>query len=300
MNEVIQPLRFYDNADYRLVNRHSLLNYFNFVPLIVDRKYLVPFQVDCVKTSLTENPLTTADLINYRTGATVNLLNHLVFTFKVDNILAPQRLYIQYLSNSTLSNLPYGVYYIHLVNAEGEWWSELFKIGSYTNTVTLEYTNATSFSGVLNPQKTLMKAMYEGRTFDAGEYSKHSEGYKDKDNFDKYTYKRFDKLRTLWIRGDSNVADLIELIQLCDTVYLTDETGKRSEIEIMETAPETVSRGNYMDILAKYRIKDNSIISVNTTPSYNLFYQAPVATPSGLTFDGDALTFDGNTLTFDE
>ena len=308
MNEIIQPLRFYTAEAYRVLNRHAILNYFNFVPLIVDRKYLLPFQVDCAKTNINLsgieviNELTTASLINYRTGAIVNLLSYLNFEFRVDDLTAPTWQYIRYYKDSALSNQPYGVYYIHLASEDGEWYSELFKMGSYANTITLEYNNSASFAGMQTSDSSFMKAIYEGRTFDAGEYSKHTEGYKDKDNFDIYSYRRFDKLRTLWIRGDSNVADLIEFVQLCSEVYLTDEVGKRSEIEIMEATPETVSRGNYLDIFVKYRIKGNSIISVNSTPSYQWFVQVPAGgtIPVGETFNDLIETFDDKIETFDQ
>jgi hypothetical protein len=303
MNEVIQPLRFHTSEAYKMINRHTLLNYFNFVPLIVDRSLLTPFQVDCdyVASTPEYDPLTTAELINFRTGEVTNLLPYLTFVHYVDSLSNSTRLYIQFWGASTLPAIKYGVYYLHLANTTEEWWSDQFKTGHY-NTVKIEYSNTVSFAGIPVSDRAFMSAMYEGRSFDSGEYLEHSEANKDKDNFDIFTYRRSDKLRNLILRGDSNVIDVCKLAQMCTTVYITDETGKRSLVEITEISPEPVSHSNYVNVILKYRVKANSIISVNLTPSKRLFTQLPTGTPDpvniGETFDGEYETFDGQTQTF--
>jgi hypothetical protein len=305
--EIVQPLRFHTEDEYRLINRHLLLNYLNFVPLIADKKRLLPFTLFCEKTGLTSvNEITTAEVINYRTNQSIDLLPYLTFVFSFDDADNPTKQYIQYWDNISgqFPGLKQGIYSLHLKSADEEWWSDQFKVGYYDRTISFLYQAPYSFAGITISPK-FYKATYQGSSYDTGEYSEHSVVSKDQNNYDRYSFFRSDKLRGVSFLGDSNAVDLIKQIiqplSFMGIVYLIDEVGKTRAVEISEVTPEPVSRSNYLNIILKYRVKDNSINTSERTPMVKVHTQYPPETEptiAGETFDGEYETFDGERQTF--
>lgn len=304
MNEILQPLRCYDALAKLLVKRHEAIGYKNIVPLIASRTTLLPFLLTCVKTDATENLITTCTAVNYKTSVAIDIKSYMAFKFGLDDLTNPTKQYISYDGTSTIPALPQGIYYLHLASTDDEWFAGLFKVGFYTKVCTIEFTNSKSFGNlwtVAESTQIYYKATYEAYTFDQGEYSEYSEANKNDDNVDKYTYRRIDKLRVIALLGDSDALDTLQTAKICDTIYLTDEIGNRSLIEIMDVSTTEVGQSNYLTIILKYRIKENSIISVNETQVVYFFDQTgsshSIATGE-LTFDGDNIQFDGDNLTF--
>jgi hypothetical protein len=327
MNEIIQPLRAYSSLDYMLHKRNETLKLNNIVPLIASNVNLLPFIVSNIRTypKETQNIVTTCEVVNIQTGAIHDVVSNLTFKFGYDNQNTPTREYIFYQGTSLISRLPQGNYYIHLKNAQSatvdnEWFLGPFKIGPFTPSCTFEFYNEKSIGHLWMPSKpSYYKAIYEAWSFDQSEFNEYSEVYPNDDNYDIPTYKRFDKLRAVQVLGDSNTLDVLKIMQMCKTnlnysynnIYLTDEAGKRSLVEIMDIQPEPQGRTNYMSITVKYRVLADSIISVVETPVITApFMQIghpptdPVTPPTptpvsdGLTFDNEDLTFGGKTLKF--
>jgi len=300
MNDIVQALRFHTSVDYTLYKRHEAMQYNLFVPLIVDPVYIVPFEVAYDKSGGDYSLLTTAEVVNFRTGRTVDLLSYFTFMYFTNSEITKQ--YISYASGSIMPALKQGIYYIHLVNGDDEWWSDLFKVGIYNEQISIEYTNDDQFSNIIFHSRQMLSATYRGRSFDNGEYSEHSESQKTIDNRDVYTYRRVDKLRSCEILGDSNVVDLLKVVQMCSSVYFTDESGKRDLIEILEVATEPQGKSNYLKVTFKYWIKKDSSISVQLTPTVRTYTQSPVSvTPpeevqGGLKHGGKILTHGGKPL----
>lgn len=298
MNDIIQPLRFYTATSYQLNNRHVLLNFNNIVPLIVDKTHLLPFCLYNAKTDTSEHAITICSAIRLD-GLTYNILANMDFEFYWDNLITPTKQYIFYPGTSTIPALRHGIYYLHLSDGTNHWYSDLFKVGVYS-TCTLEFKHTYSFGNLVMPTGKYYKASYRCYTFDPAEFLEYSDVNKNDDNFDIPAYQRIDKLRTCLLLGDSNAFDAIKLIQLMDTIYITDEIGKRSLIEISEVSQSTKG-GNYMNISLKYRIKDDSIITVNKTLSSLKNTQEGTAfvTPGEeITFNGDPIEFGGEHITF--
>lgn len=307
MNEILQPLRSYSSLAEMLVKRHEYLNYKTIVPLIASRTTLIPFTLVCSKTDTHEHLITTCTAVNYKTGVAINILANMSFTFGLDNVANPLKQYIVYTGNSIIYALPQGVYYLHLISEDDEWFVGLFKVGFYTKVCTFEFRNSTSFGDMWMIPKQFgittthyYKAVYEAYTFDQGEFNEYSEANKNDDNFDIFTYQRADKLRAVAILGDSDALDALKIIKMCDTIYLTDERGIRSEVELMEITGDGFGQSNYLTIIVKYRIIGNSIISVNETPVENTFMQTginEVVESDNLTLGGHPLHLGGTPIT---
>lgn len=313
INEIVQPLRFHTAEAYRMIHKHELLNYLNHVPLIGDKDLLIPFTLSCEKTHTTYNDLTTAEVINNRTNQVIDLLPYITTTQYLDNSTNPTRLYIQYWNTMSdqFTSLKHGIYYLHFKNDDGEWWSDCFKIGFFEKTVTFLYQPSYSFSGIPIRNLKTWKAVYEAIFTDTGEYQKHSVFNKDQDNYDVYSYERFDKIRNINIHiGDSNVMDVLNLIQAVshrkdDIVYIIDEVGKTVPVEITEISSQPIGASNYMNIIVKYRVRYNGVNTSDRRPISTTGYtqyppDIPVPELTGETFDDKFETFDDKTETFNQ
>jgi hypothetical protein len=310
MNEVFQPLRFHTSTSYQLVKRHIELGFNNIVPLIASSSKLIPFQL--YRQNISTYILASGDyisvyVVNYKTGAITDITSQITLT-----IGTQQRgfgIYDQFATydgNTTFSTaFRQGIYYIHAVSKDGyHYYSDLFKIGVY-DTVTIEYKNSYSFGNLW--MNTYFTASYVGKSYDTSEFLEYSEINKNDDNFDIYTYQRSDKIRAVSFFADSNAIDMLKLAKMCDSIYLTDELGLRQTIEIVEISPVAQNKSNYTVIVMKYRVIDESLISVNKNTIQVQYSQIgtpgsvtpPVVTPvtGVLTFNGHDITFDGQTIT---
>jgi len=311
MNEILQPLRVHDSLNYLLAKRHEALKYNVVVPLVADRNKLLPFCI--VQTPqlawASQLTVTICEAINYNTGKVHNIMPYMTFFHGLDDMTNPNHQYILYSGNSSLSPLPQGIYYLRIVQNTKTWYIGPFKVGFFTNTTTFEWYTSNPFghAWMKTPLSIYYKAVYNSFTYDSGEVLEYSEVQKNRDNYEIPTYQRSDKLRNVVIFGDSDALDCMRYVamisrEVLGTVYLTDEVGKRSIVEITDVEPTGIGNGNYLQISVKYRVKANSIISVNKTPVLNHFRQDALIvyepTTVGLTFGDEPLVFGNEPLTF--
>lgn len=303
MNEILQPLRMYDTLAYALYKRNEALRFNNIVPLIASSTSLLPFTFSCVKNNATPNNITTCEAINHRTGKVHDILSYMTFKFGLDDMDNPSRFYGIYTGSSIISPLPQGIYRLHLASSDDEWFSDIFKVGHFRYTTSIEFHNDTSFAHtwMTVPILALYKATYETFTFDSFEFDEFDEVYKDKDNRDLYSYRRIDKIRSLVIFGDSNAFDCLKMAQLCDMVYITDEVGQRKLARIHDVIPTGIDKSNYAEIIVKYSFDADSIITVTETPVSNFFSQVGtnyVAEDDSIEFNNEDIKFGGNSIKF--
>jgi len=226
-------------------------------PLVMPATTLVPFTL-YESVDYTFLPISECKVYNYKTGIATDILPYMDFLFGQDGYYT----YMYHPGTSTISTLQRGKHYIYIKSGyNSEYWSDLFMVSS-EKTILFEFHNTKSF-GKLWMRNENYKAYYRGYTFDEGEFEEYSDSITDKDNYDVYTYQRQDKTRTVMVMGDSNAIDCLNLMKMCDTVYITDEVSKRQEVVITGVKPEPKG-ANYMNVVVKYRVVDNSIISVNT------------------------------------
>lgn len=301
MNEIIQPLRFYTSTTLQIKNRHTKLGFNNIVPLVADRSHLLPFCLYNSKSNSTESEITVCSLIR-SDGLTYNILSRMTFEFYWDDLVNPTKQFIYYDGGSTLLNIRFGIYYLHISDGTNNWYSDYFKIGIY-DTCLIEYSNTYSFGNLVMPSGKFYKAYFRSYTYDQGESLEFSEVNKDEDNYDIPTYQRFDDIRTCLILGDSTTKQFLKILPMMDTIYITDELGVRSLIKVTGVDPSSISKGNYLSLALKYYIVENSIISVVKTPSslknrqIGADFEADV---DGITFNGETITFNGEPVKFNQ
>jgi hypothetical protein len=303
-NKIYQPLRFYTDNASNLALRNAQYGYKNIVPLVASRTKLLPFQL--YRPSITTLILSGGDyisvyVVNYKTGVITDLTSQITLTIGTREIgVGDYEQYVTYDGNTTFSSaLGQGVYYIHAISKDSyHYYSDLFKVGFF-DTIDIEFNNSYSF-GNLWMNNFYWKASYEGMTYDPGEFSEYSESNKNDDNLDKFTYQRVDKLRAVSILVDSNGIDTLKMAKMCDSVYITDELGIRQSVEIMDITAEPFNKSNYITCILKYRVIDDSIITVKptiVTVQYSQTGTTVIEAPGVLTFDGRNITFDGQTIT---
>lgn len=309
-NKTFQPLRFYTDNTSNLALRNAQYYYKNIVPLIASRTKLLPFQL--YRPTLTTYVLTSGDyisvyVVNFKTGVIRDITTEISLDIGTREIgVGDYEQYATYDGKTTFTTaFGQGLYYIHAVSKDGyHYYSDLFKVGFF-ETIDIEFKNSYSF-GNLWFSDFWYKASYEGMTYDPGEYSEYSESNKNDDNLDKFTYQRIDKLRAVSVLVDSNGLDTLKMAKMCDSVYITDELSIRQAIEIMDVASEPFAKSNYITAVLKYRVIDDSIITVKPTNVTLKYLQIgtpgsvtpPVVTEiEGITLHGTPITLGGTKIT---
>jgi hypothetical protein len=274
MSEILQPLRFHTTSTERLHLRAAELNYKVITPLVMPSTSFIPFVIQESGHLAYGMTVTSCKLINYRTSVETEMVAYMSFAFGTDSI-AESSTYIFHKGTTTFSAIGQGIYYLKLTTSNSTiYYSDLFMVGTY-NTVMWEFHNTNTF-GNLWMRPEYYKVYYRGFTDDKGEFDEYSEGYKDDDNFDFFSYQRKSKLRTVTMMGDSNTLDCLKMMSMCDSVYLTDDVSKRDLVKIAEVSTENKG-GNYMNVIVKYRVIADSVISVNTNRITKVYDQEGVS-----------------------
>jgi hypothetical protein len=311
-NQVWQPLRFYTALTEKLAYRHAVLKYHNIVPLIASSTALLPFEVVYpVATSLEVIPSVidvNIYVVNSQTGVIRDISSNLTKLFGKREITpGDYEMYIAYPGLSVITALRQGIYYLHVVFMEGEtnvyhWYSDDFRV-AFCNTITFSFKNSSSF-GNLWMHGYYWKASYKGINYDNGDFSEYSESSKTIDQYDRFTYRRKDKIHTTALLLDSNGLDALKMASMCDQVLITDELGLQNTIEIMEITPVPLGLSYFHNTVVKYRIMADSIISVNkqnislfATQQGSLTIVHPVEESTGVTLHGEPIKLGGVPIT---
>jgi hypothetical protein len=192
-------------------------------------------------------------------------------------------MYIAYPGLSAITPLTQGLFYIHAVlygSEETHWYSDDFKCGFYNNVISVSFRNSKSF-GNLWMHDFYWKASYTGINYDTGEFDQFDSVRKDIDNHDIFTYRRKDKIRALSLQVDSNGLDAMNMAAMCSDVLITDEIGLQWNAEILGIEPTPIAHSYYHNLIVKYRVVADSIVSVNKIDIS--LYATQIGVPDGET-----------------
>jgi hypothetical protein len=271
MIEIPQPLRFYNAAEYQLRHKHTLSRYTLYPMMYVSNTHLLPFVVERIKsnTSIAEYyaqiNFTEVKVINIKSLKEYNILSNLTFYFGnySDPTLKEQvRDCALYPGTSTITALPQGMYYIYLKDdANNEFYSEVFRIWHPEYKVKFEYYNTKSIGKTWFYNNIPYTMQFETIVYSTSVFEEFISEVSDKWNHAKVLRRRTDEIMACDIQCDSGTQRAVEFMMFCDTVYITDELGKRSKIDITEVIHNDYTPAGHISLTIKYRIPENMVTS---------------------------------------
>ena len=305
MIEIKQPLKFYSTNGQQLRYRNAKEGSKNMYPLYVSRTALMPFilqrEKDMSTQALQYTKILPTSIIatNILTNATYDITANITFRYAVLSTnpeVSTGYDFALYKGDSVISALPQGLYEIAITDSAGNtFYSETFKIWFPTKSVKFEYRNSFSFNNHwFFGNDFFFHMAFETVTIPKGEYDEYLATENDRYEHTYKTEQRKDEIFTVPLIVDENVYSAIQIMEMCDTVYLTDELGIRNKIDITGVNVEDII-GNNLQITIDYRIPANML----TRTSQNIQFigesigTAPKAETSGV-WRGRAKIHRGN------
>jgi len=292
MIDVVQPIRFYLNSDYLLAHKQQHNRYRYYPTLVIDRTHLLPFQVTRQTTGI-QSQGTLYDRINIASvklydldNNYTELISYLTFKRYVDSKYiggdgrtAGTTGYFThanvYEGNNTIPAIAQGDHYLVITDDKtpaNVWTSSRFRVCFPSSLVTFEYTNSRSINNVVHP--TTYKIPIETVTFDSGEFSEITKKYADDIENETTNFHKIDKLYSCSLNTcDQYTLDALMFMTMNETIYVTDETGLRSEIKIHSVDSQPIAQSNHSQVTIKFWKPENQLISTSRNSHMLIDYQ---------------------------
>jgi hypothetical protein len=305
MHETYQPLRIYTSDEYKLRKKQDRRGFNNLPKLIVDRTHLTPFIVKRIKTNTSEAEYRTLltfssiKIINVYTLAEKDITENLSFMYGVRSAseLEDQVYdYALYPGTSTISALNQGVYYLYFIDsASNVFYSEDFRIWFPKYSVKFEYTNSTDINDLWFYNDQYYAMQFQSITYSTADFETFKSVLNNYYNHEVIARMAKDEIFAVEIFADVTILGAVHAMQFCDTIYLTDDCGKRNRIEITEIIPNESTQGGHVNLTIRYRLADNTMTSANKNISFigESIGTAPKVETSGV-WRGRAKIYRGN------
>lgn len=273
MTDVLQPIRWYLNADYLLAHKQALSGYYYWPTLIIDRDHLLPFQIIRVDTGggAAPVPLNFTSVKLYKRGAAVTKYTELIsyLTFKRYNTVTDggRHKCNVYDGTSTIPAIPQGYHYLVITDDQkpaNTWTSSEFVSSFPRYKLVFEYSNPKSINYLYQP--ITYKIQVESKTFVDGEISEYLEKYSDENGNESTAFHKQDIIHSCSFLADQYTYEALQFMRIFKTIYLTTETGYRSEIEVYSIDTTPVESSNHIGVILKYTIPENQMINIRETP----------------------------------
>ena len=280
MIDVAQPIRFYLNSDYLLVHKQQHNRYRYYPTLVIDRTHLLPFQIlrkdiGADTQALYNQKINIQSIKLYDLkGKYTELVTYLTFkryveryTNRGDGRTSRSAGYFVHASvyggGDTIPAIAQGDHFLVITddrNPVNTWTSSRFRVCFPSSLVTFEYTNPRSIDYLVHP--TTYKIPIETVTFDSSEFTEFIEKEADNIGNEITSFHKIDKLYSCIIPVcDQYVLDALKFMSMHEIIYITDETGLRNEIKIHTIDSQAIARSNHSQVIIKYWIPENQLIS---------------------------------------
>jgi hypothetical protein len=247
-----QPLQFYDSLTKQQVNQSGFLSYQN-IFLVSPNDRFIPFVIYRATAATT----LTVNLVS-RT-ATTDITANITIQKKVLKVAGVLYDYFRYFSNDALSaNIDESDYYLHITDGTLNWYSEWFNVLSNyaTNLVKYEYWNTKDiyYSGAyyLFQDSFKFRIYFPGFIKNNSEYKIYERLVTTFSNETIKTYQKKSKIYTLVSPINSFIGDSLELSEMCDNIWVTNQQSETSKITIEEIKKEEVSESDVMDLQLQF------------------------------------------------
>lgn len=267
MNNIIQPLKIYTSAEYKVSARDSYTHYRQVIPLWVDSTHLLPFVLKWyVSDDATTIYKLTSILIYDRSGNYIDITSNITLTH-INNLNDSTDTYgmAVYKGGSTISALKQGIYYIYFKNENNdEFWSEDFNVGFPEKTVKIEFSNSISINKLFFSSDFYYSMTFATVTYDTGEYADFKKEFLDEYNHPIQSLIVSDKIWGIDILVDYTCYDSLKMLESMDTVLITNEYGIQSDVKIISVKGDPFGRSNYIFVTLKYRNSTQWISNIDT------------------------------------
>jgi hypothetical protein len=271
MNKPAQPIMWFLNDDHLLANKQSLAGY-NYLPsLLIDRTHLLPFQImrDDTGGGASPIPLNITSVKLYKRGAPVTKYVELILylTFKRYTTITDGGIHKVnvYDGTSTIPAITQGIHYMVATDDQGHTWTSSEFVSSFPRfKLIFEYSNPKSIEYMVQP--VTYKIQVESKTFSSGEVAELIEKYPDEDNNETVSFHKQDVIRSCSFLADEYTYEALKFMQMFKTIYLTEETGYRSQIEVYSIEATPIAESNHYGVVFKYSVPAEQVINVTETP----------------------------------
>ncbi len=264
MNNVVQPLKFYNSINLKNSARDLYTQYRQVIPLWVDSNNLLPFALKyaCNIVDAWYYVITSCIIYNKKTGIGIEVVSNMSFSHV--NIDQNNSLSV-YKGLSVITTLKQGVHYIYVKNEHNqEFWSEDFNVGFFTNWVKFNFRHSKAINNLWFATDFYYNMTFQSVIYDTGEYQEYKKELFDDYNHPEISLAAIDKLWGVDLLVDRNVYDCLKMLQIVDTVLISDNYGISNEIKITDVKGEAQGHSNYIFVTLKYRITESFLSTTGT------------------------------------
>lgn len=270
MIDIQQPLKFYSSDGLQLRHKQALTGYKNVPTLRVSPTALIPFIIQREKAIEDQDDwydeVNVNSVIAYNTvtGASTNLTDYIGFKYGVRSLSDVAYDFAMYDGNSTIPSgvLKNGRYELRITDEDSNtFFSETFRVWSPSETIKFEFRNSVAFNNMWFYGSAFYYIMeFVGITYGKTEHDEFINILSDINNHTgEKLQQRKDKIMTASFLADNLILDAIQLMEMCDEIYCTDELGNRSEIKVFGISVEDSDSGDHVHVNVDYRIPENML-----------------------------------------
>jgi hypothetical protein len=252
-----QPLPFYDSLEKQQVNASGFISTQNIFLMSPNDRY-IPFQIyrPTAVTNLTVNLVKKTGLVS--TSTTV-ITSTITLDKKIIVIGTVEYDYYRYFGNDALSsNNLEGDYYIHITDGTLNWYSEWFSIHStYSdNLVKYEFWNTRD---IYADAYYLFQDDFKFRIWIPGfiKYNSEHEIFErivsSFNNERIKPYQKKAKLYSLIASINSFMGDALEISEICDNIWVTNQQSETKQITIVDLKMDEVPDSDIMELNLKFK-----------------------------------------------
>lgn len=279
MIDIAQPLKVFSDSGKDLRTKQNLRNWINYPSLYIPPTSLIPFVVQREKSVedigewFDMVKITSVIADNVITGKQTNLTSYLTFDYGVRSLSDTAYEFALFRANDAIPSgtLKQGKYQLIITDEDANvFYTEVFRIWKPDITIKFEFRNSFSFNDMwFFGEDFYFEMEFEGATYSKQEYLEFLNTISDINNHIGAKTKQVkDEILMATFRSDKNITEAIELMDMCDEIYITDELGNRNKIEILDISTDEVTKGGHSVLSVEFRIIENMKTRTENSISY--------------------------------